>query len=108
VLGIGVPSLPLVTLKRWMENFDALAISWKICEVEASEGTETVSGKPLMGRPGSMSVTKQNNYTCIHTARAHDKCEGGRGHGGVSGTVQQHEMTQLGVEFRLGTLCSIQ
>jgi hypothetical protein len=54
VLLIGVPSLPLVTLRRWMENLEALAISWKICEVEASEGTETVSGRPLIGRPGRM------------------------------------------------------
>jgi hypothetical protein len=36
-----------------MENFEALAISWKIWDVEASEATEIVSGKSLIGRPAA-------------------------------------------------------
>ena len=79
-----MPSLPLVTLKRWMENLEALAISWNICEVDASEGTETVSGRPLIGRPGHMSGTENGSWSVWLTARAHDKREGGGSHGGVS------------------------
>jgi len=62
-LEIGVPSLPLVTLKRWIENFEALAISWKICDVEASEGTETVSGRPWIGRPGRVLAVKTFQFS---------------------------------------------
>ena len=63
------PSLPFVTLNRWIENFEAFAISSKIWEVEASELTVIVSGRFLIGRPVEGSV-----YLLLGNAEQENSC----------------------------------
>jgi hypothetical protein len=50
-LGIPEPSLPFVTLSRWMENLEASAILLNICDAGASDSMVMDSGRPLIGRP---------------------------------------------------------
>ena len=51
LLGIGVPSLPLVTRRRCTLKLAFCAIASKMAAVGASEGTSMVSGRFLIGRP---------------------------------------------------------
>jgi hypothetical protein len=86
---MGDPSLPLVTLNRWIENLEAFAISSKIWAAEASAETVMVSGRFLIGRPVE-GLTNEQKPGCTqsdrsrlngswnkHTTRAHDECEVG-------------------------------
>ena len=57
-LGIDDPSLPLVTLNLWIENFETAAIFRKISEAGASESMVMASGRPLIGRPGGLSASE--------------------------------------------------
>jgi hypothetical protein len=69
LLEMAEPSLPLVILSRWMEKLEASAIFWKICAVESSGVTVTVSGKPLIGRPGievSQTITENIRVYSYH------------------------------------------
>jgi hypothetical protein len=88
---IGDPSLPLVTLNRWIENLEAFAISSKISDVEASALTVMVSGSFLIGRPVEglayvqLARNKQRNSCLVAigtrlTARTYDECESRRRH----------------------------
>jgi hypothetical protein len=58
-LGIADPSLPFVTLNRWIENLETLAILRKISDAGASESTVMDSGRPLIGRPGGVSALRR-------------------------------------------------
>jgi hypothetical protein len=89
-LGIPEPSLPFVTLNRWMENLEASAILLNICDAGASDSMVMDSGRPLIGRPegyvssvlvgvAQSSVVNWRRQSS-RTSGAHDKCYAGRRH----------------------------
>lgn len=68
VLAIGVPSLPLVTLRRYIEKREASAIFWWIWLALSSAFTVMVSGRFLIGRPAlrQILISETPGYHTYH------------------------------------------